>query len=56
MPELINYCAERSNNADHRQARVFKSYIIASLLNVDYSVSVRFFREDGVCYREAMFQ
>lgn len=55
MTELVNYCAEPSNDMNHRQARVFKSYIIASLLGIDYNTEVRFFKEE-VCYRVAMFQ
>jgi hypothetical protein len=61
MHTLVNYCNERDlygrfyNDADHRQARVFRSYLIASLLGGD-TRDVRFFDANGICFRHAMFQ
>ena len=55
MLELYNYCSESNNNADHRQARIFQRYIIASLLGGDLS-DVRFYTKGGIWYRHASFE
>ena len=56
MPELFQFCRRDSNDADTRQARIFQSYIIASLLGISQKDELRFFNEIGQCYRVAMFQ
>lgn len=60
MNELHAYCNEQTasggfnNDADHCQARVFQSYIIATLLGVTELDTVKFYQH-GTCYRVAMF-
>jgi hypothetical protein len=53
MQELTQYCNQPMNTPDHCQARVLRTYLIASLLGGD-TQDVRFYR-DGVCFRHAMF-
>lgn len=60
MTDLINYCNQKDsqggfiNDMDHRQARVFRAYLIASLLGGNCQ-DVRFFDANGICFRTAMF-
>lgn len=54
MSELYNFCREHSNDVEHRQARKFLSYLISILLGGDCN-DVRFYNDDGVCFRHAMF-
>ena len=48
MLELTRYCDTRDsmgafcNDPDHRQARMFRDYLIAGLLNVDENTDVEF--------------
>lgn len=53
MIELTNYCNHPLNTPDHCQARVLRSFLIASLVGGDTS-DVRFYR-NGICVRHAMF-
>ena len=55
MEQLVNFCNEANNDADHRQARVFRSFLIASLLRGD-TRDVRFYDEQGIWYRHASFK
>jgi hypothetical protein len=60
MTDLVAYCNQKDsqggfiNDMDHRQARVLRSFLIASLLGGDTS-DVRFFNANGICFRHAMF-
>jgi hypothetical protein len=60
MTELISYCDQRTaaggyfNDADHRQARMMRHYLTATLLGGD-TKDVRFYDESGICFRHAMF-
>lgn len=59
MEALVRYCAERGpkmNDADHRQARVLRSYLIASLLNVQPTDTMTFTNEHGTMYRVASYR
>ena len=56
MKQLMQYFKEPSNDADHRQARVWRAYMIACLLDVKATDKVRFYNENGIAYREAMYQ
>ena len=54
LDELVRYCNEDNNDADHRQARVLRVFLIASLLGGDTG-DVRFYDRQGVWYRHASF-
>jgi hypothetical protein len=54
MANLVKYCRESNNDTDHRQARIFRAYLIAILLNGDTS-DVRFYNANGLCFRIASF-
>lgn len=60
MIELTTFCNQRDtaggfvNDMDHRQARVLRSYLIATLLGGN-TQDVRFYDESGICFRHAMF-
>jgi hypothetical protein len=56
MNELYKYCRESNNDSDHRQARIFQSFLIASLLGVPEQDEVRFYWPNGICYRVASFR
>ena len=54
MNELVQYCNRQSNDMDTRQARILRSYLIASLLGGD-TQDVRFYDENGIWVRHASF-
>ena len=54
MLELVTYCDESNNDADHRQARVLRRWLIDQLLGGDTS-DVRFYTDGGIWYRHANF-
>ena len=54
MLELVTFCNESNNDADHMQARVLRRWLIGQLLGGDIS-DVRFYTEGGVWYRHASF-
>ena len=54
MRDLINYCNESNNDADHRQARRLRIYLIATLLGGDVN-DVRFYDANGNWYRHSSF-
>lgn len=54
MNDLVRFCKESNNDMDHRQARILRAFLIASLLGGDVS-DVRFFNKDGICFRHASF-
>ncbi len=54
MTDLINYCNESNNDKDHCQARVLRSFLIASLLGGDTS-DVRIY-SNGLWVRHASFK
>lgn len=56
MEELMRYISESNNNADHRQARILHTYLVASLLRLTDTEEVRFYNAGGVCYRVAYFR
>lgn len=54
MNELVQYCNQPTNHIDVRQARIFRTYLIASLMNLSGVDTVRVYR-NGACYRESSF-
>jgi hypothetical protein len=56
MFDLVQYCNQRSNTPDVRQARMLRVYLLAQLLEVRPDDDVRFYDSNGNCFRTAFYR